>query len=63
MEAESDEEPLEGNQLGETQKPVTPSGDQETMSYPGDQNQGVMDDESMGYRVQGTFSHHRFVRH
>jgi len=61
VEAESDEEPLEGNQLGETQKPVTPSGDQETMSYPGDQNQGVMDDESMGYRVQGTFSHHRYM--
>lgn len=58
MEAESDEEPLEGNQLVETQKPVTPSGDQDTMSYPGDQGQGVMDDESMGYRVQGTFSHH-----
>ena len=45
MEAESDEEP---------QKCVTPSGDQETMSYPGDQSQGVMDDD-MGYRVQGTF--------
>ena len=59
VEAESDEEPLEGSQLGETQNTVTPGGDQDTMSYPGDQGHGVMDDESMGYRVQGTFSHQR----
>ena len=59
MEAESDEEPVEGSQLGEAQKSATPSGEQEAMSYPGDQGQGVMEDESMGYRVQGTFSHHR----
>ena len=60
MEAESDEEQVEGSQLGETQvKSATPSGEQDSMSYPGDQGQGVMEDESMGYRVQGTFSHHR----
>jgi len=51
VEAESDEEP---------QKCVTPSGDQETMSYPGDQSQGVMDDD-MGYRVQGTFHPTRYM--
>jgi len=61
VEAESDEEPVEGSQLGEAQKSATPSGEQEAMSYPGDQGQGVMEDESMGYRVQGTFSHHRYI--
>ena len=60
MEADSDEEPLESNQVveeggGGAAQTVEP----ESMSYPGEHGQ-VMDTEAdgMGYRVQGTFSHH-----
>lgn len=60
VEAESDEEALEASQV-ENQSAVTPGAEQDTMSYPGDPGQGVMDDESLGYRVQGTFSHHRYM--